>query len=228
MIIAIDGPAGSGKSTTAKGVARRLGYLYIDTGAMYRAAALAFIREAEAASESAAERVLPRLHVDLRHENDGLRVFLNGEDVTEEIRRSSVTSRVSEIAALPPVREKMVDEQRRIARRYEAQGGGVVLDGRDIGTVVFPEADVKIFMVAGEEIRARRRREELLQRGESVTYEEVLDEIRRRDARDAGRALSPLAKAEDAIEIDTSRLDVEEQITQVVAIVQERQNLSAV
>lgn len=226
MIVAIDGPAGSGKSTTAKAVARQLGYLYIDTGAMYRAVALAFLREDLQASEEAARRVLPSIHVDLRPGDQGLRVFLNDEDVTESVRGSAVTNRVSEIAALPSVRRKLVDEQRRIAQSHKE--GGVVLDGRDIGTVVFPHADVKIFMVADDRTRARRRRDELVKRGEDVSLEEVLRDIRRRDEHDSSRAAAPLIKAEDAIEVDTSDVSIEKQIDRVLDVVKERQNLSAV
>lgn len=226
MIVAIDGPAGSGKSTTAKAVARRLGYLYIDTGAMYRAVALAFNREHLEASEEAAQRVLPRIHVDLRPDEQGLRVYLNDEDVSDSIRGSAVTRRVSEIAALPSVRRKMVDEQRRIAQTHEDEG--VVLDGRDIGTVVFPHADVKIFMVADDRTRARRRRDELVERGEDVSMEEVLRDIQRRDEHDSSRAAAPLIQADDAIEVDTTELSVDKQIERVLTVVKERQNLSAV
>lgn len=226
MIVAIDGPAGSGKSTTAKAVARRLGYLYIDTGAMYRAVALAFLREHLEASEEAAQRVLPRIHVDLRPDEQGLRVYLNDEDVSDSIRSSAVTRRVSEIAALPSVRRKLVDEQRRIAQTHKDDG--VVLDGRDIGTVVFPHADVKIFMVADDHTRARRRRDELVERGEDVSMEEVLRDIQRRDEHDSSRAAAPLIQAEDAIEVDTTELSVDKQIERVLTVVKERQNLSAV
>ena len=228
MIVAIDGPAGSGKSTTAKGVARRLGYLYIDTGAMYRAAALAFIRAGAEATEDAASRVLPDVVVDLQHTSNAVRVFLNGEDVSTEIRQSEVTARVSEVSALPAVRKKMVHEQRRIAAAHARQDGGVVLDGRDIGTVVFPRADVKIFLIADDETRARRRRDELVAHGEDVPLEEVLRDIRLRDERDTSRMNAPLKKAPDAIEIDTTNLSVDDQIARVLRVIEERQNLSAV
>lgn len=228
MIIAIDGPAGSGKSTTAREVARRLGYLYLDTGAMYRAVALSFIRQHEKPTQEAADRILPSIHIDLRHSDDGLRVELNGEDVSSAIRKLHVTELVSDVAALPRVREKLVDEQRRIARSHEEEGGRAVLDGRDIGTVVFPDADVKVFMVADDRTRARRRRDELAQQGEDVDLGDVLKEIRRRDERDSTRAAAPLRKAEDAIEINTTNLTIEDQVNLVIKVVQERQNLSAV
>lgn len=228
MIIAIDGPAGSGKSTTARVVARRLGYLYLDTGAMYRAVALAFIRSEEDRLEAAAERLLPSIHIDLSHDDSGLRVVLNGEDVSEQIRQSEVTAASSKIAAIPAVRKKLVDEQRRMARRYEHTGGGVVLDGRDIGTVVFPEADLKFFMTAEETVRARRRCEELREKDSRVDYEDVLRDIRRRDEQDAQRALAPLRQADDAVVLDTSTLSIEEQVSFVIEAVKERQKFSAV
>ena len=228
MIIAIDGPAGSGKSTTARVVARRLGYLYLDTGAMYRAVALAFIRNNEDRTEAAAERLLPSIRIDLSHDDSGLRVALNGEDVSEKIRDPEITAASSKIAAIPSVRRKLVDEQRRIARRYEHTGGGVVLDGRDIGTVVFPDADLKFFMTAEETVRARRRCEELREKGSRVDYEDVLEDIRRRDEQDARRALAPLRQADDAVVVDTSALSIEEQVSAVLEAVKERQNFSAV
>lgn len=228
MIIAIDGPAGSGKSTTARAVARRLGYLYLDTGAMYRAVALAFIRRQSDISEEAAALILPDIRIEIGQERDGLRIALNDEDVSEAIRRPDVTAASSGVAALAPVRNKLLAEQRRIAHEYEQEGGGVVLDGRDIGTVVFPDAHVKIFMVATDEIRARRRYEELVSKNVSTSLDEVLDEIRRRDEKDASRALAPLRKAVDAIEIDTSRLDIDEQVGVVIQAVKEREKSSAV
>ena len=228
MIIAIDGPAGSGKSTTARAVARRLGYLYLDTGAMYRAVALAFIRHGDKLTADTANRLLPSIRIHIDQADDGLRISLNDEDVTEAIRRPDVTSASSRVAALAPVREKLVEEQRRIADEYEREGGGVVLEGRDIGTVVLPNAGVKIFMTASEEVRAQRRYVELVEKEADVTLEDVLDEIRRRDERDASRALAPLRKAADAIEIDTSKLNVEEQINVVIQAVTERGKSSAV
>ena len=228
MIIAIDGPAGSGKSTTAKQVAGRLGYLYIDTGAMYRAVALAFIRKGETPTDEAAETILPDVRIDLRHAEDRLEVYLNGENVSSPIRGSEVTSAVSDVAALAAVRTKLVDEQRRVAREYDADGEGVVLDGRDIGTVVFPDADVKVFMVADDRVRAERRHEELLEKGEDVALEDVLTDIQKRDQLDSSRKLAPLRKADDALVINTTDLSVDEQVNVVIEAVKERQNLSAV
>ncbi len=220
MIIAIDGPAGSGKSTTARAVARRLDYLYIDTGAMYRAVALEFVRRDEDLVQETVERLLPAIRINFRGTEDNLRVLLNDEDVTEAIRRPDVTEASSKIAALPPVREKLVAEQRRIAREHARQG--VVLEGRDIGTVVFPNADVKIFLTATEEARARRRFDELERNAQKVTFEDVLRDIRLRDERDASRAVAPLRKADDAIEVDTSKLGVDEQVNIVIQAAKER------
>ena len=228
MIIAIDGPAGSGKSTTARAVAERLGYLYLDTGAMYRAVALAFLRQEREMTDEAAQALLPGVRVDLVHAEGDLRVLLGGEDVSQAIRRSEVGAGASRVATLPSVRRKLVDEQRRIARRYHETGGGVVLDGRDIGTVVFPDADVKIFLVADPGIRAARRCRELEARGEAVPYETVLEEMMRRDRQDAERALAPLRKADDAVELDTTRLTVAQQVERVLARVQERRDSSTV
>lgn len=224
MVIAIDGPAGSGKSTTARAVAERLGYLYIDTGAMYRAVALAFLEGGGEMQEAAAERLLPGIRIDLVHDAGDLHVLLNDVDVSREIRRPEVGRAASRVALLAPVRSKLVAEQRRIARAYETAGGGVVLDGRDIGTVVFPDADLKFFMVADPEVRARRRQAELAARGEAVPLASVLEEMKARDRQDAERALAPLRKADDAIEVDTTALGFEEQVDLVLQKVRERRH----
>lgn len=228
MIIAIDGPAGSGKSTTARAVAGRLGYTYLDTGAMYRAVALAFLRAGEDVTADGAARLLPALRLGVRLEGDTQHVILNGEDVSEEIRTPRVSASTSGVAALADVRSKLVEEQRRIARNYEQEGGGVVVDGRDIGTVVFPRADVKVFMVADEQVRAQRRFDELRTKGEDVTFDDVLEEIRDRDRKDSERSTAPLRKADGALELDTSELDVDEQVNAVIQAVKERRNLSTV
>lgn len=217
MIVAIDGPASSGKSTTARAVANKAGLVYLDTGAMYRAVALAFLRAEEEPTAEAAPSVLPGLHISIRHDAEGsMRVVLSGEDVTERLREPAVTRVVSEVSTLTDVREKLVDEQRRVATEHVKQGGGVVLDGRDIGTVVFPDADVKIFLSADAQVRARRRHAELEARGQAPPLEEVLADIRRRDAQDRARAASPLKKADDAVELDTSNLSIEEQVEFVI------------
>ncbi len=216
MIIAIDGPAGSGKSTTARGVARRLGYLYLDTGAMYRAVALAFVRAEAALTTEAARALLGAVRIDVRYAGEVMRVDLDGEDVTEHVRTQAVGRVASQVSALVPVREKMVETQRRIAREQVAQGRGVVLDGRDIGTVVFPEADLKIFMGADPRERARRRQAELSARGEAASLEAVQREIEQRDRTDRERAIAPLKKAADAVELDTTCRTIDEQVQFVI------------
>jgi cytidylate kinase len=220
VIVAIDGPASSGKSTTARAVAERAGLLYLDTGAMYRAVALAFLRADREVTPAAANDVLAGLHVGVAEDENGeMRVTLHredqpreAEDVSGQIRRPAVSRMASQVSTLPTVRDKLVEEQRRVAAARVTEGGGVVLDGRDIGTVVFPEADVKIFLIADAEIRAERRYAELAEQGEAPPFEDVLANIRRRDAQDRAREESPLKKAADAVELDTSERTVEEQV----------------
>jgi cytidylate kinase len=219
VIVAIDGPASSGKSTTARAVAERAGLLYLDTGAMYRAVALAFLRaDRREVTPAAANDVLAGLHVGVAEDESGeMRVTLHredqeAEDVSGQIRRPAVSRMASQVSTLPTVRDKLVEEQRRVAAARVTEGGGVVLDGRDIGTVVFPEADVKIFLIADAEIRAERRYAELAEQGEAPPFEDVLANIRRRDAQDRAREESPLKKAADAVELDTSERTVEEQV----------------
>ena len=228
LIIAIDGPAGSGKSTTARAVAEKLGYLYLDTGAMYRAVALAFLRADAEPTSGAAEALLPALRLDVRHEDDAMRVVLDGEDVTGAIRTRKVGMMASRVSTLPAVRRRLVEEQRRIGHAHAERGGGVVLDGRDIGTVVFPDADVKVFMIADARVRAERRLRELEARGEAATLEEVLAEIEQRDAQDQARQIAPLRPATDAIRLDSTRFSIDEQVGVVLAEIRERQNPSAV
>ncbi len=225
MIIAIDGPAGSGKSTTARAVAERLGYVYVDTGAMYRTVALAFIRSglpAEAPPGEALRGLLAGIRLDMRFDPDGMRILLNGKNVTGDIRTREVTEAASRVAAIPAVRERMVQEQRRVARAEEKRRGGVVLEGRDIGTIVFPDAEVKVFMDASVTMRARRRHDELREKNSDVSFEEVLDDIRARDERDIYRRVSPLRKAEGTVEIDTSHIAIREQVEMVVRAARER------
>ncbi len=215
LIIAIDGPAASGKSTTARLVSQRLGYLHIDTGAMYRAFTLKVLRAG--ISPSAIEqvsRIAGESRVELRP--DGT-VLLDGEDVTGEIRSEDVTRAVSEVSALRAVRSAMVREQRRLGSQ-----GGVVLEGRDIGTVVFPDADLKVFMVAGIEQRATRRQEELAAKGIDVALETLVEEIQERDRLDSTRTESPLIRAIDAIVLDTSALSIDEQVERVIQEVKKR------
>lgn len=231
MIIAIDGPAGSGKSTTARAVADRLGYVYVDTGAMYRTVALAFIRNgvsAESPSAGEIRKLLANIRLDMHFGPDGMRIFLNEQDVTGDIRTRQVTEVASRVAVIPAVRDRMVREQRRLAGIKQKEQGGVVFEGRDIGTIVFPDADVKVFMKAGVEMRARRRYEELREKDPNVAFEDVLSDIQARDERDVSRQLSPLRPAKGTIEIDTSDIDVQEQVAIVIRTVGERANRTSV
>lgn len=216
MIIAIDGPSGSGKSSTAKAVAQRLGFLYIDTGAMYRAVTVAALEEKVALDEASLDPMLDRVAIDLSHKEGQLHVALNGRDVTQAIRAPEITQNVSAVSAVRIVRERMVEAQRRIARNFVSQGGGVILDGRDIGTVVFPNADLKIFLQADPEERARRRQKELQAKGIETPLQELLEAMAERDRKDSSRAIAPLKAAEDALIIDTTSLTFEEQVVQVV------------
>ncbi|MCL6636131.1 MAG: (d)CMP kinase [Peptococcaceae bacterium] len=212
--IAIDGPAGAGKSTVARMVAQELGFLYIDTGAMYRAVALQALREGiDLADGESLGRLAAAVSVRLEAGADGSqKVFLNGEDVTEEIRSPGVSRVVSLVARVPAVRERLVALQRALAEK-----GGVVMEGRDIGTVVLPDARVKVFLTASPEERARRRREELAAKGYSVDQRRMEEEILARDRMDSSRETSPLAPAPDAEIIDCSSLPVEQVVKMIVA-----------
>ncbi len=213
IVIAIDGPAASGKSTTAKLVARRLGYLHIDTGAMYRAITFRVLEEGIALDDVKSIRsVAERSKVRLERIDHANRVLLDGRDVTKEIRSREVTRAVSMISSYQPVRDVLVREQRRIAK-----DGGVVLEGRDIGTVVLPKADLKIFMVASAGERATRRKKELEQSGTIVDRHVLEQEILERDRKDTMRVASPLQKAADAFELDTSLLTIDQQVEFVIA-----------
>jgi cytidylate kinase len=212
LVIAIDGPAGSGKSTTARLVADQLGLLHIDTGAMYRAVTVKVLENGVSPEDAAAiSKLMDSTDVELRKSGSELRVFLDGKDVTERIRDSDVTRSVSAVSKIRKVREAMVQRQRALS---EHQGG--VLEGRDIGTVVFPNADLKIFLVASLDARAKRRQDELTKRGTENTLETLKGEIVRRDNLDSNREESPLKRAHDAIELDTSGLTIEEQVDFVV------------
>jgi cytidylate kinase len=224
VIVTIDGPAGSGKSTTARRVAEKLDYVYLDTGAMYRTVALGVLRAGIEAVDDV-EEVLPSIDVDVQYRENTMHVFLNGDDVTDQIRTPEVTGLVSDISTRRAVRDRMVQEQRRIGYEQEERHGGVVLDGRDTGTVVFPDAPVKVFMEADLDERARRRRKEYVSEGKDVALQEVKDELARRDEQDRNREIAPLRRADDAITLDTTDRTIENQVAFVVDHVKEEQGL---
>jgi cytidylate kinase len=220
FVVAIDGGAGSGKSTTAKAVARRLNFFYLDTGAMYRAVTLKYIQcsgDPDNIEMSLIDKIITDTKIDLRQEDHKTYVYLDKNDVTAEIRKPPVNALVSPISAVPEVRCWMVDKQREVAK-----GRNVVCEGRDIGTVVFPDAQVKIFMQADLKERARRRLDELTEKKVQVTFAEIFENLRFRDDFDSRRSHSPLKKADDAIVIDTTDLSIDQEITLVENIVRER------
>jgi cytidylate kinase len=217
MIIAIDGPSGAGKSTLGKMLAKKLNLLYLDTGAMYRAVGLAVLRSGHWAEyKEEAARIAEKARIELVGDPDTMRVLLDGEDVTTDVRTSEIGQAASVVSTISAVRRILVDHQRKLG---ETAANGAVLDGRDIGTVVFPNADFKFFLTAKPEARARRRYEEELAKGLPVTYETTLEEIARRDERDVNREDSPLMIAEDAVVIDTSELDLTQVFDQMIAVV---------
>ncbi|HRR07884.1 MAG TPA: (d)CMP kinase [Rhodothermales bacterium] len=217
MIIAIDGPAGSGKSTTAKLVAKALGLLYLDTGAMYRAIAYACLKVDLDVEDVAFSTFVENLQLAITPASDEMQVWVSGQNVTSKIRTQEVTGMASKVATQAIVRNKLVALQRQTAQKQLIQKGGVVLDGRDIGTVVFPDADLKIFLTADPKIRAKRRVAEMNAKGIDVDFEAIRLEIELRDAQDSTRAIAPLQKADDAIVLDTTSLGISEQVNQVIA-----------
>lgn len=219
ITIAVDGYSSCGKSTTAKRVAKKLGYSYIDTGAMYRSVTLYFLEHhITYSNEKDVEKALENIHIEFRRNpNDGRNeTFLNGLNVEDEIRKLYIANQVSEVSAIATVRHAMVAQQRRMGRKR-----GVVMDGRDIGTVVFPDAELKIFMTADPIIRANRRQIELAERGDLVDLEEIIENIKKRDLIDTTRKESPLRRADDAVEIDTSYMTLDEQVEVVCILADE-------
>ena len=217
--IAVDGPSGAGKSTLAKRLAQELGFLYVDTGAIYRTVGLAVRRQGiDPADADAVAGVLPGLSVTMGYGEDGLqRMTLNGEDVTTAIRENEISAYASKVAAIPAVRDFLLEMQRRAARDHD-----VIMDGRDIGTVVLPRADLKIYLTAAAEVRAERRCRELLERGQQAGFEQVLAEVIERDLRDTEREISPLRRAEDAVTADTTGLDLEGSFQLLLGLIRER------
>ena len=213
IIIAIDGPAGSGKSTSAREVAKKLKYIYIDTGAMYRAVTIRFQELNLDFNDNDFKILMEDVKIDLNRAVSGQRTFLNGRDVSEVIRTPEITKLVSPVSANYIVREKMVEQQRFLGRN-----GGIVMDGRDIGTVVFPKAELKIFMIASPEARAKRRTLELNKMGILSDESEILAQLLQRDKYDSSRDISPLRKADDAVVIDTSNITIEQQTDKILEL----------
>lgn len=216
--IAIDGPSGAGKSSLAKAVAKELGIVYVDTGALYRTIGYYVTQKGlDPKDAMAVEGVLPEIRIELKFENGTQYVYLNGENLGDKIRRPEISMAASAVSAIPAVRAFLLETQKSIARTHS-----VIMDGRDIGTVILPEADVKIFLFASDEARAMRRTKELAEKGMTANYEDVLREMRQRDAQDRGREVAPAVPAPDAIMFDNSELTVEGSVAKLLEIVRER------
>lgn len=214
--VAIDGPAGAGKSTIAKAAAKALGYIYVDTGALYRTVALGAVRAGVLESDDGIAALLPNLRVELKFVDGSQHVYLNGEDVSDLIRTPEISMGASKVSAVPAVRAFLLDLQRDLAKK-----NNVIMDGRDIATVVLPNAQVKIFLSATPECRARRRYKELVEKGQTVTYEEVLADVNRRDYQDSHREIAPLKPSADSIMADTSELDLQQSTDLIINIIRE-------
>ena len=217
--IAIDGPAGAGKSTVAKRTAAEEGFIYVDTGAMYRAVALNLLRNgADLCDEEDCRRFLPETEVTIRHDEEGTQqVILNGEDVSRVIRTQEVSDAASRTSAYPAVREKLLMLQRSLAEEAD-----VLMDGRDIGTVILPDAELKIFLTADARVRAKLRFDELTAAGQECVFDDILKEIIERDERDMNREISPLRQAEDAVVVDTSYMGIDEVVARIRELIRER------
>ncbi|MGM9522065.1 MAG: (d)CMP kinase [Oscillospiraceae bacterium] len=216
--IAIDGPSGAGKSTLARMTAQKLGYIYVDTGALYRCVGLYALKKPVDLHDAAAvAALLPEIDIEMKHEDGLQRMYLNGADVTDDIRLPEVSLAASAVSAIPQVRGFLLDTQRDMAYKYD-----VIMDGRDIGTVVLPDADIKIFLTASAEERAKRRHTELVQKGMTVSFDDVLRDIEKRDRDDSSRDIAPLRKADDAVELDTTALSLEESFDRIKRLVEER------
>ncbi len=213
--IAIDGPSGAGKSTIAKAISKKLGFIYVDTGALYRSIGLYVLNEGKDTSDrEIVTSMLKNINVEIRYVDSVQHVYLNGEDVSDAIRKPPVSMAASNVSAHPEVRDFLLSLQRKFAKE-----NNVIMDGRDIGTVVLPDADIKIFLTATPEERAKRRYEELLEKGENVKFDELLEEIKQRDYNDSHRATAPLKQADDAILVDTTGCTLEKAIEKLEAVI---------
>ena len=217
--IAIDGPAGAGKSTIAKRLAKELGYQYVDTGAIYRTVAYFLdLLGISPKDVDGVERYIDELTIEIQYDEDGFQhMIMNGMDVSEDIRTPEISMKASDVSAHAVVREMLLDMQRDVAKQYN-----VIMDGRDIGTVVLPKADVKIFLTASAEVRAQRRTDELLAKGQKADYPQILKEIQQRDYQDTHRPIAPLKMAKDSVKVDTSELDIEGVVTTIREIVRKK------
>lgn len=218
--VAIDGPAGAGKSTIAKIVAKKIGFIYVDTGAMYRTIALACDRAGiDATDEENVVKQSKNVNVSLGYENGEQRVYLENEDVSTQIRQEKIGNMTSAIAVYPQVREKMVEMQQKLAEKND-----VVMDGRDIGTAVLPNADLKVYLTASSRTRAERRYKELIEKGQQCNIDDIENDIKERDYRDMNRKVSPLKQAEDAVLVDSSDMTIDEVVDTIIGLIMQRKN----
>jgi cytidylate kinase len=215
MKIAIDGPGGAGKSTVSKAIAARLGIVYVDTGALYRTVGY-YVRGAEVNPKDgeAVAALLPNINIEVKYENGSQRVYLNGEDLGDKIRTPEMSMYASAVSAIPAVRAFLLDTQKDIARK-----NSVIMDGRDIGTVILPDADLKVFLTASPECRARRRYDELVAKGQTVNFEDVLNEMNERDKNDSTRATAPAVAAADAVYFDNTGMGLEETVEKIISMI---------